>query len=91
MLFIMTTEESIKEKLQSASLSEYEMSLWEGVVKSLPENMLQDILEVFNVSPEATRTLTDNLVVKTDALKSGDIREWEKVLENDKAIIAGVA
>ena len=87
----MTTQETIKDKLQSASLPEYEMSLWEGIMKNLPENMLQDVLEVFNSRTDGIRMLTDNLIAKTDALKSGDIEQWQKILENDKTVIHNAA
>lgn len=83
----MTASEEIKVKLQSASLSEFEVALWENVVGNLPENMRKDILDVFNASVDGVRILTDNLVAKTQALKSGDIKQWGKVLEGDKSII----
>jgi hypothetical protein len=86
----MTTEEIIKDKLKFASLSEYEMSLWSSVLKNLPENMRQDILEVFNLKLDGVRILTDNLVLKTEALKNGNIEQWEKILKNDETIINSV-
>lgn len=83
----MNSDETIKNKLLAASLSESEMALWERTLGNMDENMKIDVLSAFNVTPDGVRILTDNLVVKTQALNSGDIKEWERVLEGDKAII----
>jgi len=84
----MPINEKIVNALQVASLTEAEMKLWKDTLEHLSEQMKNDIFEAFSARPDGVRLLTDNLVAKVEALKSGDIQQWEKVLEGDKAIIS---
>lgn len=84
----MNTNEKLLEKLRASSLSSYEMSLWERVFQSLPEESQQNILSVFNSQTDGVRILTDNLVAKTAALESMDISQWEDALKHDASVIS---
>lgn len=86
----MNTAEVIEERLKEASLSEYERSLWSDVLKNMNEGDLQAVLDFIGFDHHAVRVATDNLMAKAEALDSGDLQKWAKVLENEKSVIKSI-
>jgi hypothetical protein len=86
----MNIKQIIGEKLKEASLSEFEVSLWSEVLDNMNEKELQAVFDFIQFDNNALRVATDNLVAKTEAWDSGDLKKWTIVLENEKSLIQSI-
>ena len=83
----MDTQQTLKEILKKSALSEYQLSLWSEVIQTLPESSLRNILDFLNQDKDGAAILTDNLVRKEEAFRTGDVEKWGRVLENDAVVV----
>lgn len=83
----MNTLQLIIDKLRSAFLPDSQISLWTEVLDNSSEESLKDILAFIDADEKAISILTDNLLAKEEAIRSGDIEKFEQVLKNDAATI----
>lgn len=83
----MDTLQTITEKLKTASLPQNQMILWDSVLGDLSESSLKDILDFLNSDNNAINILTTNILAKEEAFKSGNLEQWEKVLQDDINIV----
>jgi hypothetical protein len=86
----MNTLQAINEKLKAASLTDSQMALWSDVLNNLTEASLRDIFDFIESDNKTISILTDNLVAKEEAIKDGDIEQFEQVLKNDTAIVNSI-
>jgi|GEM_PF-6025814 len=86
----MNTLQIIIEKLKTFSLPDSQMALWTDVLNNLSEKSLKDILNFIDSDSHAVSILTDNLIAKEEAIKSGDIKQLEQVLQNDTVIVNSI-
>jgi len=68
--------------LRSKSPSAHTMGLWERALEVLPDELLVYILDVLKIS-DGYRDLTAGLEHKAEILKSGNIKEWQRAINED--------
>jgi len=83
----MDTKMIINQRLKESALPEEQLSLWAGVMETLSESALKDILNFIETRADGVTILTASLIAKESALEKGDLEQWENTMENDVSVI----
>jgi len=76
-------KEQLLSIIRSNSLSFEESRLWEETMKNVPEDLCPDILWFLLNTPNGVRIMTDNIKKKIAAIKSGNLKKWEEILNEE--------
>ena len=76
-------KEQILSIISSGSLTPEENNLWEETIKNVPEGLCPDILWFLQSTPNGISIMTDNIKEKVAAIKTGDLKKWEEILNKE--------
>ncbi len=76
-------KEQILSIILSNSLSFEENDLWKETIENVPESLCPDILWFLQNTPNGVRIMTDNIKEKIVAIKTGDLKKWEEILNKE--------
>lgn len=86
-----TLRETILSRAHQASFSLEDISLWERVLAQVPDELLQDIFNFIEMSPESMGYLNNNLKKKFEALEKGDAELIDEIFEDQKKFLQTLA
>lgn len=89
------TMDDLKKKILShvyqASFPAEDVSLWEKVITNIPDELVSDLLNFVEKTPNSITFLNDGLKKKKEYINSGDEKILEEVLADQKKFLKSLA
>lgn len=83
--------DKILSNVRQASFLAEDISLWERVLAKIPNELLEDLMNFIEMSPNSINYLNENLKKKASALEKQDKELLDEVLSGQKKFLQSLA
>lgn len=80
-------KEEVMAYISTTALSEEDSSVLKGVLENLPEELCEDVLEFFKLSPNNIHWAVKNIKEKKVALDNNDRDAFDKILADESSFL----